>query len=41
MSSEAKEPEWAERDPRAMVQDAVQEGGDVGFILEILFKHPA
>ena len=39
MCSEAKEPEWAERHCKAIVQDAVQKGGDAGFILGILFKH--
>lgn len=41
MSSEAKEPAWAERHCRAIVQGAVQKGGDAGFILGILFKHSA
>lgn len=41
MSSEAKEPEWAERHRRAIVQDAVQNRGDAECILGMLFKHSA
>jgi len=39
MTSEVKEPQWAERHCRAIAQDAVWKGGDAGFVPGILFKH--